>query len=76
MNADVSRGGIGHHFWDDERANAARPAALHEFGVLFFVFGEAANAAADDGAAPKGIFPAEVNAAFLPGIVGSDHGEL
>ena len=41
-------GGVGHHLRNDERADAARTAAFHEFGVLLFVFGEPADAAAYD----------------------------
>ena len=76
MDRDVAGGRVGHHLRDDERADAARSAALHEFGVLGLVFGQPADAAADDGAAAEGILLGDVEAAVFDRFEGGDHGKL
>ena len=76
VDRDVAGGGVGDHLRDDERADAARAAALHEAGVLLFEFVQPADAAADDDAAAEGVFLGEVQAAVLDGFEGGDHGEL
>src|SRR5262249_59945897 len=75
VDGDVPRGGVGHHLGNDERADLGRP-GLEILGVLLLVFGQSANAAADDGAAAVGVFAAKIDAAVLDGLDGRGQGKL
>src|SRR5262249_31068980 len=75
VDRDVTRGGVGDHLGDDERADLAR-AALQEAGVLLLPLVEAADAAAQDGAAAVRVLLREVQAAVLDGGDGRHQGEL
>src|SRR5262249_26545833 len=78
MDRDIPRGRIGHHLRNNERANPGRSGRplLDVLGVLLLVFGQAADPATDNGAAPVRVFVAEVDATVLDGRYRRGKGEL
>src|SRR5205807_1049970 len=62
VDGDIAGGGVGDHLGDDERADLVGP-PLQVDGVLVLELVEAADAAADDGAATEGVLAREVQPA-------------